>query len=350
MDKNPVLRSYKSKLLYVALWAVVITAQSILFSLVSWCYVVEMLIYNILFAVAMLSLWYPVRFNGWERKTWYFNTLAHLSLCVVIIAGSMLVSSGIMWIVDDKDWKSQFWVWKIATGSIYYLVITLVYYLCFYIKKLNEKAKSEIHLHKLLKDSELDLLKSQINPHFLFNSLNSVSSLICRAPEQAQKMLIALSDYLRYMVISIDKEYSTLHDEIDNIERYLLIEKLRFGDKLEYVLDVAPNSAGAKIPSMLLQPLFENAIKHGVYESLQTVRIDVTIRYNSQYLYIDIRNDIDAGNDLHKKGSGTGLKNIRERLRLLYNTDASLRTKIDKGKFVVLLEIPLQTGILKIEN
>jgi len=206
-------------------------------------------------------------------------------------------------------------------------------------EQLNEKAANEIRLNRLLRDGELNLLKSQINPHFLFNSMNSVNALIIRNPEQAQKMLIALSDYLRYAVVSTNRTYSCVSDEMENIARYLSIEQVRFGDRLLYESHIAPQALSAEIPSMLLQPLLENAIKHGVYESLETVRIVAKITRDRQYLNIEITNDFDEDGFVPKKGSGTGLKNIRERLRLMYGTSASMQTKTENGVFTVKLRI-----------
>ena len=205
---------------------------------------------------------------------------------------------------------------------------------------MNEKAVNEIRLNRLLKDGELNLLKSQINPHFLFNSMNSVNSLIIKNPEQAQKMLVALSDYLRYAVLATNSQYSHIAGEMENIARYLSIEQLRFGDKLHYEPDIDPSALSVEIPAMLLQPLFENAIKHGVYESLDTVRIVTKITKDSQYLNIELSNDFDEEGVSQKKGSGTGLQNIRERLRLLYGTSAAMQTKAEHGVFRVILKIP----------
>jgi LytS/YehU family sensor histidine kinase len=231
--------------------------------------------------------------------------------------------------------------WKALEGMLFSTVAVLVYYLYVYVEQLNEKVANEIRLTRLIKDSELNMLKSQINPHFLFNGLNSVNSLVVIHPEQAQKMLVALSDYLRYAVLSTNNMYSHVADEMENIARYLSIEKLRFGEKLVYESDIDPECLTAEIPSMLLQPLFENAVKHGVYESLETVRIMARITRDSRYVNIELRNDFDTEGVSQKKGSGTGLQNIRERLRLLYGTNAAMQTKADNGVFTVMLKIPL---------
>jgi len=170
--------------------------------------------------------------------------------------------------------------------------------------------------------------------------MNSVNSLIIRNPEQAQKMLVAISDYLRYAVLATNREFSYVADEMENIARYLSIEQFRFGDRLHYESDIDPSTLTAEIPAMLLQPLFENAIKHGVYESLEAVCIVAKITKDGHYLNIELSNDFDEEGISQKKGSGTGLKNIRERLRLLYGTSAAMQVKAEQGVFRVMLKLP----------
>jgi len=307
----------------------------------------DSMVFCFFFACLLILLWYPVKFNQLENSNiWRFNLAAHCILACIVVVGWLLTGYWLCSIIGagNENYRQYLGMsiqWKALEGILFYVVGILVYYLCIHIEQLNEKAANEIRLNKLLKDGELNLLKSQINPHFLFNSLNSVNSLIINQPEKAQKMLVALSDYLRYAVLSTNREYSCIADEMENIARYLSIEKYRFGDKLLYEPDIDPESLTAEIPAMLLQPLFENAIKHGVYESLETVRIVAKIIKDNNYLNITISNDFDEEGKFQKKGSGTGLNNIRERLRLLYGTSASMLTKIEKGVFTVKIILPL---------
>ena len=350
MNKNPIFSNYRSRMLYASIWATVIVVQTIgvyLSSDLPFGYAfADATIFSLLFAVFVIPLWYPVKFNRWERETWRFNLAAHISLACVVIVGWLMVGYGLCFLISLGSAGYRYYLnislwWKALAGILFYAVAVLVYYLYVYVEQLNEKAANEIRLNRLLKDGELNLLKSQINPHFLFNSMNSVNSLIIKNPEQAQKMLVALSDYLRYAVLATNHEYSYMADEMENIARYLSIEKLRFGEKLLYEPDIDPSVLTAKIPAMLLQPLFENAIKHGVYESLETVRIVVKITKDSQHLNIGISNNFDGEGISQKKGSGTGLQNIRERLRLLYGTSATMQTKAEHGVFTVILKIPV---------
>jgi LytS/YehU family sensor histidine kinase len=171
----------------------------------------------------------------------------------------------------------------------------LVYYLVIYYLNLQEKTKAEGRLNEMVRESELNLLKSQINPHFLFNSLNSISSLTITNPEQAREMTIKLSDFLRYSVSMGNSRFSTLGKEMEHIRKYLDIEKVRFGTKLQYTFTIDEACLDCEIPVMILQPLYENAVKHGVYESTGEVTVQTTTRSVNGYLEILITNDFEPG-------------------------------------------------------
>ncbi len=346
---NPILRNYRSRIIYASVWILLTWIQIFIlsaFTNLPFIYIfLDAIIFNTLFSFLIIPLWYPVRFSHSGKAFWYSCLLISGLACILIFIW-MLAGYLIMYIfTSGKDVYFYFFYdampWRIIVGILLYALSILVYYLCIHVEKLKEKAVNEIRLNKLLKDGELNLLKSQINPHFLFNSLNSVNALIVKTPEQAQEMLVALSEYLRYTVLATHSETSTLKEEIANIEHYLSIEKLRFGDKLTYQFFISPDCLPVQIPSMLLQPLFENAIKHGVYESTENVHIVAKAKKDSDFLRIEISNDFNPENDIMSlKNSGTGLKNIRERLRLMYGDAASLQVKNKDNIFRVILEIP----------
>jgi LytS/YehU family sensor histidine kinase len=229
--------------------------------------------------------------------------------------------------------------YRIVIGGLFYVMLCLAYYLVVYNNNLQEKMIEGARLNELLKESELNMLRSQINPHFLFNSLNSISSLTISDPEKAREMLIKLSDFLRYSVSTNAAGFTSLEKEMTNIQRYLEIEKVRFGDKLIFGFKMEGNCKDNKIPAMLLQPLFENAIKHGVYESTEQVKIEMDCRYAGGCLEIEIWNDFEPGARA-RKGAGVGLKNIKERLRLLYKSDSLMKTSIEGHKYLVSLCLP----------
>jgi LytS/YehU family sensor histidine kinase len=232
--------------------------------------------------------------------------------------------------------------YRVISGFLFYLLIVFGYYLLLYNRDLQEKILAEIKLNELLKEAELASLRSQINPHFLFNSLNSISALTLSDPGSAREMIIRLSDFLRYSVSSASSAYTALGNELSNIRRYLDIEKTRFGDKLVYEMNVDPAHLNFPVPVMILQPLFENAIKHGVYESISQVKIVMSSVPCEDCLEIRIVNDFDPGSP-PRKGAGIGLRNIRERLRLLYGAKDLLRTTVKENQFEVRLFLPRKT-------
>ena len=205
-------------------------------------------------------------------------------------------------------WDATF-PYRIGTGVFIYGLIVLVYYLFVSLYNLSEKNAKEAQLESLVKETELKMLRSQINPHFLFNSLNSISSLTITDPEKAREMVIKLSDFMRYALSKKDEQPVSLRSELENLSLYLEIEKVRFGDRLSTEEIINEKCLEIKMPVMLLQPLYENAIKHGVYESTESVSIKTKVSCNNGYLEIIISNNYDLAPS-SVKGTGTGLINV----------------------------------------
>jgi LytS/YehU family sensor histidine kinase len=229
--------------------------------------------------------------------------------------------------------------WRAGIGLLYYEVLILVYYLIIYYRNNKENLLKEAELKTLVKESELSSLKSQINPHFLFNSLNSISSLTMIAPGKAQEMIIKLSEFLRYSLSNKEEKLTTLEEEIGNINRYLDIEKIRFGKRLLVTQEVDHACRKFKLPGLILQPLLENAVKYGVYENTEESTVEIICTCNSSALSIVIRNAWDPDFQSNK-GEGIGLKNIRSRLRILYNRDDLFFIRKDHKTFEVNIIFP----------
>jgi two-component system LytT family sensor kinase len=230
-------------------------------------------------------------------------------------------------------------MWRIISGIFLYLIMVLIYYLIIYYIDNQERLDNEAKLKEIIKESELNLLKSQINPHFLFNSLNSISSLTITDALKAQEMIIKLSDFLRYSISNPGNMFSTLGSELENIRRYLEIEKIRFGDKLFFDFQIEESCYNLEIPVMIFQPLFENAVKHGVYESIGQIFVKTSCENSGNKLVAVIENNFES-NIKSKQGAGIGLNNIRERLKLIYRNDQLLQTAVKGDIFQVKLIIP----------
>jgi sensor histidine kinase YesM len=343
--RHPILKSIKNLVIYSIIW-VIVAVVSFAIDFISFnsnfqLAITESLVFNAIFALLGIAIWYAVWYSS--TKIGILNLIInHLSAASIIIL-IWLVSSFfiVRFILPDvlSDKLTKYITWYVIPGAIYYFIIVLVYYLIIYNHNLQEKHRNESKLMAMVKEAELNLLKSQINPHFLFNSLNSISSLTITNPVKAQDMIIKLSDFLRYSISGNNNPKSALKFELENIQRYLDIEKIRFGDKLNYQPDILPACLDKTLPVMILQPLYENAVKHGVYESTEQITLSTIGRMEGDFLSIVIRNNFDS-EFKSRKGAGIGLKNIRERLILIYHSDGLLKTTVENNIFEVKLLIP----------
>jgi hypothetical protein len=189
-------------------------------------------------------------------------------------------------------------------------------------------------LTRALQSAELRLLKSQLNPHFLFNSLNSVRALIAEDPSRARDAVTQLAGLLRYTLRSDHEELVTLERELETVGDYLALESLRFGDRMRVELDIAAGARDIRIPVMLLQTVVENAIKHGIAElpSGGVLRVSATLRGND--LHLEVQNPRPA-NPLPREQQGSGLYNAAERLRLLFESRATLELDLSQSDLAI---------------
>ena len=232
---------------------------------------------------------------------------------------------------------------RLIAGFFFYLVIIMFYYLVIYYQSIQEKAAAEVKLNTMIQEAKLDVLKSQMNPHFIFNSLNSVSSLIITSPEKARDMVIKLASFLRYSLEQDSRTTSTLGEELNNIDNYLAIEKIRFGDRLEYFYNIDKECISCTLPALILQPLFENAIKHGVYKSAGRISINMNVSLEDDMLQLILRNNFDEETQTRVNSGGIGLANIKNRLELLYHRKDLFSLQKSNNTFEISLCIPQKT-------
>ncbi len=214
-----------------------------------------------------------------------------------------------------------------------------------------ERVRKEGYLSRQLVEAELRALRSQINPHFLFNSLNTIASLIPSEPEKAEKMTVRMSSIFRYVLIHADRPFSSLGEEVEFLRTFLEIEQIRFGERLSVEFQVDPAAGHLMIPSLILQPLVENAIKHGIAPKIGKSRITVGARCVDDMIRVDIDDDgvglrHNAVSDRQLRrmanSTGIGLHNIRERLSTLYGSAAGLiLTDLENAGCRATLTIPV---------
>jgi two-component system, LytTR family, sensor kinase len=190
------------------------------------------------------------------------------------------------------------------------------------------------------------MLRYQLNPHFLFNTLNSISTLVLlKQTERANAMLSRLSSFLRYTLVNEPTAQVTLVQEVETLKLYLEIEKMRFEDRLRPHFRIDSDTIGARLPSLLLQPLIENAIKYAVTPSEEGADIWITATRDGQAVRIEVADNGNGADLTASPSTGVGLANIRDRLAQAYGAAHGFATKEnEQGGFSVIVEIPYETG------
>jgi len=217
-------------------------------------------------------------------------------------------------------------------------------------RQLQHEKETALQATAMAHQAQLRMLRYQLNPHFLFNTLNAISTLVLDGRrETANGMVGALSGFLRYSLDSDPEQRVTLHQEIESVRRYLGIEQVRFGDRLRVGILVTPEAGSALVPSLILQPLIENAIKFAVSRREEGGHIELVARADDDVLEISLRDDGPGSQDYVPKsggGHGVGLANTRERLRVLYGDQQSftIRTCAPRGTLVTL-RLPLERAV-----
>ncbi|MFA8342903.1 MAG: sensor histidine kinase [Rhodothermaceae bacterium] len=346
---NPYISNNKILSIYFAFWILLSTANSILlinvFDVEFSSVMIFILSFYLPYSFVGLSFWYPAQYMSFDKYStfeiiWKHSIAAVVSSLLVVGLGYYVLLKMFIQSELEMELLSQHVLWIFVGGVLFYVMITMVNYLIIYYNNYQQKMIQEVKLKSDLKEAELKSLKYQINPHFIFNSLNSISSLTLFDGERAREMTIKLSDYMRGMLSKNEKQFNKLEDELKNIRLYLDIEKIRFEDKFEYVENIPTDILMSKVPNMLFQPLFENAIKHGVYESLEKVTITLSAKKLDEYIKYELSNNYDP-EAVHRKGEGIGLKNIKDRLKLFYNQENLFITENRQNIFNAILYIPI---------
>jgi len=348
--KHPVLANRVRLIVWWLIWLFLALGQSLLFYYAYGSFsnttildgIVSLLIYSGL----ALSLWYPFSFfnTGDPSPITLISNLV-ISGAISVTLWAVLTKLVMQLVLPEINNYQEYWdatfPYRIGTGVFIYGLIVLTYFLFISLSNLSEKNAKEARLESLVKETELKMLRSQINPHFLFNSLNSVSSLTITDPEKARDMVIKLSEFMRYGLSKKDEQPVSLRSELENLRLYLDIEKVRFGDRLSIEENIDENCLEIKMPVMLLQPLYENAVKHGVYESTESVRITTQAKIIDMHIKITISNNYDTAPS-SRRGTGTGLQNVARRLELFYGNRASIEALKENGIYTVNLFIPIE--------
>jgi len=287
-----------------------------------------------IYALLSILIWYLCKRIQFDKINKVLFIILHFFLGNLFSALWLFLTYGIWYLSVGKEifdlvHFSQIVGWQYLSGITTYFLISGIFYTIIYYRRFRDKELKEADLKILTKEAELKALKMQINPHFLFNSLNSINALIKHSPDQARKMMSLLSDLLRFSLETKEKSKITLKEELELMHQYLNIEKIRFGDRMEIKEEIAEGIDSYEVPSMLMQPLLENSIKHGITSQREKGWISIKVVESNQNILISVSNSV--GNDYFREKNNdkrvcTGLQNIRKRLNLIYG---------DRCKFMI---------------
>ena len=305
-------------------------------------------------------LWMARRFR-FGRRTWKSAFAIHCIGVVVFTFTHAVLTIGSRWMIIEtlgggealigrpfsvqKSFEELFFLnfdWEMMT---YWAVVGLSHALDFH-RESQERELTSAHLETRLAEAHLQALQRQLHPHFLFNTLHTISALMHRDTEAADAMLERLSDLLRLTLDRIGTQHVALKDELDFIEKYLDIERARFGDRLKVNVDVDPAILDAPVPTLLLQPLVENAVRHGIAPKVGGGTVEIVARREGDQLRLTVRDNGFglAADALHAFNTGVGLSNTRARLEHLYGTKH--RFEFDRpagGGLAVTVVIPISS-------
>jgi LytS/YehU family sensor histidine kinase len=235
----------------------------------------------------------------------------------------------------------------VSVGALFYLLVATFNYVLGEQELRRTAADREAVLALAAQRAELSALRAQVHPHFLFNSLNTVSALIGYDAAKARAACLLLAEYLRGTLSAQDRPLVALHDEWALSERYLAVEALRLGERLRVEVSMEESALTCEIPSLLLQPLVENAVTHGIAPVDEPEALHVQARRRGERLTIELENGLDPAP--RRKDGGLGLANVRARLFGQYGDDASLRIERQGGRFRVLVDLPARSSVVVAE-
>lgn len=302
----------------------------------------------VVYAFVCLSAWYSCRGTPLETSSFSRLALTHLSAALVaggiwvaVAKGLALTLTAVFAGLDQqvaRDYPLIF-----GSGVLLYLLAVALHYVLLSDEASHEAEKREAEARVLARESELKALKTQVNPHFIFNCLNSISALTTSDSAKAREMCVLLADFLRKTLGLGEKALIPLRDELALTHSYLSVEQIRFGTRLKLEQNADAAVMDCLLPPLLLQPLVENAVGHGISNLTDGgwIRIEIG-RGNTGNLAVKIENNFDPETP-RRKGAGIGLKNVRQRLDTAYGNRARFEVRTNGDRFTVALEIPAVT-------
>jgi two-component system LytT family sensor kinase len=285
------------------------------------------------------------KFRFFQKKTWSIWVVAILAsilisalMAVLGIVVSMLQQSSNNKI-EDGSFKIIFTLLGSTMNFVRYVGVWVIIYFMYKILQQNNTIQQEkLKLENLAKTTELELLKTQLNPHFLFNALNSIKALVIINPEQSRDAIVKLSELLRFTLQYGKEQLIPIKDEMDEVKKYLALEQLRFDERLAVTYNISESTFSQTLPPAIILTLAENAVKHGVAKQMGKGFIHIATNITNNCLQVEVTNN---GFYQPSAAVGIGLKHIQKRLEEIYYQQADFRIEQKNGQVVVTIKTPL---------
>lgn len=349
---HPILARVERLAAYLTAWLVVAVLLAAVLTRqdMTWLAALSLLLpICLVYAFVCLSAWYvcratPLTTSGAAR------VLASSAMAAVIATGLWIglartwlaVLPTVTTIGPTAEQYARHEPLLFASGVLLFLLALTVHYLLLAFEFARQAERRQLQLEVMSRDAELRALRAQLDPHFLYNSLNSISALTSVDPAGARRMCILLADFLRDTLAISVRDRIPLADELALTDRFLSIEQVRFGERLQIERHVDGAAAQCRIPPLLLQPLVENAVTHGIANLLEggVIRLDVARHADQVSIAIENPRDLDAQESSRR---GVGLDNVRRRLTTMFGANARIETRTDQGRFRVEVAMPCFT-------
>lgn len=348
---HPILSNFRRFLWHIVLWLVMglgFIKLIVATGIANWSTAsVFTLPVSLIFGFLTTSAYYIAK--SFHIKKYAFFTISLVFILSAVISALLCLGFAYGWVFLFSSLFNQpilvisyqFGLSIVTTSALLYLLALLTYDMVIAFDQVKAAEQRESTARLLARDAEMQVLRSQIDPHFLFNSLHSISALTTIDPVAARDMTIALADFFRKTLTLSEKEKVTLEQELSLCHDFLAVEKIRFGNKLTTEIRIDEPLKSALIPPMILQPLLENAIKHGI----RTVRvggcITIDVIRHEEWLHIQMSNPFSAESPA-SAGSGMGLHNLRARFQAMYDDQARVMWKTTTDTFSIELTVPLE--------
>ncbi len=349
---HPILTDKKRIVIYLFIWGIVGLLSGFILTSVSGTGI----LFTALFALPLMLIYAEMNLSAWYICRAFPLEKTSIGRVLLVVAVSTVTISSLwslaawLWLIAIESYFSikifpfesyQVLLGIFAVGNQIFIISMALSYLLVAFEQSRNAERRAYELRLLAQTAELKALRMQIDPHFLFNSLNSISALTVHDAESARSMTMTLADFFRKSLLYGAREGITLKEELSLLNHYLDIEKIRFGKRLHVEQNIDTAAMNCLLPPLLLQPLLENAIKHGIADALDGGTIHISAQRKSNRLFLAMENPIDPETP-KKYGTGLGMDIVRKRLQTAFGDEGDIKTFVNEKNFQVVLFLPVK--------